>query len=339
MLALNILPSAVFLLISTALAVPVPVESPLIPSKINVNHFSKSTNQTTSHSIDASAISPALAKTIQGSTVNINFIGERQKRHDALARRTVHESRKINNSTINVTVVGGNPKRALPINASPNSTGIPAPPGTESPSTLSAAGKSVGSHSVLIDASGAKGGIHNSTLNINLHSRDTAASTVGHHSILISTEGAQDAAIDSTTMNLNILPRSAPSVGHHSVLLSTTSDNGEATIDSTTMNINILPRAVVGDHSILIDTSSESASTPRNSAGHHSVLLETKNKNGTAAAIKDSLINVTVVGGNKNLTTERKPRAGLATRAINPKARAAAEARAAAAARMVKMGR
>ena len=329
MLALNIMPSAIFLLISTALAAPLPAPSPVLPSKIIVNHFSKSTNKTTSQIIDASAISAALAKTIQGSTVNINFIGERQKRHDSLMGRTVHEPRKINNSTINVTVVGGNSKRALPINASPNSTGIPAPPGTESPSTLSAAGKSVGSHSVLIDASGAKGGIHNSTLNINLHSRDdkSASSTVGHHSILISTEGAQDAAIHSTTMNLNILPRSAPSVGHHSVLLSTASDNGDATIDSTTMNINILPRAVVGDHSILIDTSSKSASAPRNSAGNHSVLLETKSKNGTASAIKDSLINVTVVGGNKNATsrTQQKAQGGLKTvarRAVNPKARA-----------------
>lgn len=230
-------------LASTILAAPVPDAAPAV---INVSHFSKATNVTTSHSIDAASLSPALAASMPGSVLNLHVIGD--KRHTSLLGRAVHhEPRKISNSTINVTVVGR--------------SALPSPPGTEAPSIPPPA-KSIGDHSVLIDASGSKngaGGIHNSTINVNLVSR------------------------------------SAPStVGHHSVLLSTTSSNGESAIDSSTMNINILPRAQsIGDHSILIAPGSES-----NTAGDHSVILESKAVNGSAPAIKDSTINVTVVGGN-----------------------------------------
>ena len=117
-------------------------------------------------------------------------------------------------------------------------------------------------HNVYVDASskdGATGGgIHNSTLNINLNTR----AVVGDHSILI----------DSSSL---------PS--------SSSTDSG---IEGSVINMNVLPpRALpaVGDHSILIDSSSSTSSS--SSAGTHSAVVDTSNSKG----ILDSEINMTVV--------------------------------------------
>ncbi|KAK4705509.1 hypothetical protein P7C70_g692, partial [Phenoliferia sp. Uapishka_3] len=110
-------------------------------------------------------------------------------------------------------------------------------------------------HNVYIDASsaaaGTGGGIHNSTININVISSRSPKTVVGDHSVLLNPEGIED-----STVHVNILPGRAvnKSVGDHSILIdssSLSSDEGETNagdhsavvsshINSSTINLTVV---------------------------------------------------------------------------------------------------
>lgn len=287
-------------------------------SIINISHTSASTNKTTTQSIDPATISPDLAKVLSGSTINLNVVGEKRLKRELENIKLRGEKRKVRNSTINMTVVGRRSavSDSTMIPSSPVSSNITARPVNSRVNISAAPTKStksiIGDHSILIDASssspsGNGGGIHNSTVNINLVHSKRKEIDLGHHSILVAPSSSDDdsATIDSTIMNINILPRrstpdstAATSIGHHSIVLSpsASSDDAAAAIDSTTMNINILPRRDIDHHSVLIGETADD----KVESGHHSVVVSPKSSaSSSAPAIKDSTINVTVVGGNK----------------------------------------
>lgn len=261
--------------------------TPIDKSTINISHTSKSTGKTVVTVVDLSTLSPDLANVLLNSTLNLNLVTDRRKRAPSgLDTRRDAERRAestIHNSTINLTVVGGNRRRdnssaTETIDAAsettdpvPDTTSITMEPisTTTTSSTSTEAmimspnqkSDSIGSHSVLIDASGGEdrgsGGIHNSTININVISSKVRRREVD--------------------------------LSHHSILVAPSSSTGEAAIESTTLNINILPRTVVGDHSVIVGEAIN--------ASHHSVVVAPTSD---SAAIKDSTVNITVVGGNKD---------------------------------------
>lgn len=124
-------------------------------------------------------------------------------------------------------------------------------------------------HNVYIDASGASGtggGIHGSTINVNVITN------------------SKRAPLPSPS------PEPGTTVGEHSVLLDLSNDaEGNGGIEDSTVHVNILPARgdkAIGDHSILIDSSSQS-NDDETTAGDHSAVV--------ASSISSSTINLTVV--------------------------------------------
>ncbi|KAM0754839.1 hypothetical protein T439DRAFT_321890 [Meredithblackwellia eburnea MCA 4105] len=144
-------------------------------------------------------------------------------------------------------------------------------------------------HNIYIDASGAEdsgagGGIHNSTINVNIinnveKSKDEKrATSVGENSVLLDLSEDSD-GIEDSTVHVNILPARSPSPE-------------PAPADS-----------VIGDHSILINSSGtlDSDSDDNLTAGDHSAVV--------SSSIDSSTINLTVVsskeGGDESAREKR----------------------------------
>lgn len=209
----------------------------------------------------------------------------------------VEKRAAITNSTINLTVIGSrrsnihrrkfrrprNPKHSIP------KEGISTPT----------------HHNIYVDASSSSGGkvgaigagIHNSTFNINLlnhrASLPSTSTTVGQASVLLDTSAdtssdtssITEGGIEDSTVHINILPsrrhltiprRSRPrkhkALGDHSILIDSSSNSLESKSSTTT-----------GKHSAVVDTSSTSSLNSTESKG-----------------IKSSTINVTVVSPKKD---------------------------------------
>ncbi|BGP14947.1 hypothetical protein JCM10213_007251 [Rhodosporidiobolus nylandii] len=242
--------SLVFVLSLFAAAQALP--TPPRPRDINLSHKSLATGTTTTHSIDASLLPAELAAAIEGSDLNINLTTDRVKRATS--------STGINNSTINLTVIGSRKRSA----AAPSH------------------------HNIHIDASsngaGGIGGVHNSTININLNSASSKQRktrrkvALGDHSVLVdvSSAGADapDGGIEDSTVHVNILPPRAlsKSTGHHSIVVDSSSLGADEAAQSTTST---------GDHSAVVDTSATSGASNSSSAG--------------ASGVKNSTINLTVI--------------------------------------------
>lgn len=152
-------------------------------------------------------------------------------------------------------------------------------------------------HNIHIDASssgeGGVGGIHNSTVNINLHQTSTnkvrkmlrRKLNLGDHSVLVDISStaaassedptASNGGLEDSTVHVNILPGRSltKSLGHHSIVVdSSTLSQQDAALSSTE----------TGSHSAVVDTSSTSAdSTSANATG--------------PAGVKGSTINLTVI--------------------------------------------
>ncbi|GAA6014726.1 hypothetical protein JCM10207_006919 [Rhodosporidiobolus poonsookiae] len=251
------LPTSLILLISAFASAqlvqgrPAPHRS--APRDVTISHKSLATGATTTHSIDAALLPAELAQAIDGNDININLTTDRVKRSPSPATG-------INNSTINLTVIGSR-KRA-------------------------AAAPAAQHHNIHIDASssgkGGLGGIHNSTLNINLNSAASKRKlrrkvNLGDHSVLVDVSSAgsdsgAEGGIEDSTVHVNILPPRAlnKSAGHHSIVVDSSNlGSNEAAQSSTT----------TGANSAVVDTSSAGAnSTASGSTG-----------------VKNSTINLTVI--------------------------------------------
>ncbi|GAA6023503.1 hypothetical protein JCM11491_006603 [Sporobolomyces phaffii] len=251
------LPSSIVLLILSAASLvhALPTRR-LAPRDINISHTSLANGTSTTHSIDPSLLPAELARAIAGSDININLTTDRRKR----------SSSGVNNSTINLTVISS--KRST----------TPAAP---APAPLH--------HNIHIDASsngrGGVGGIHNSTVNINLNSasnkKERRRVALGDHSVIVdvsasSQAGADEAGrattgIEDSTVHVNILPARAlsKSTGHHSIVVDSSATSADDQSSTTT-----------GDHSAVVDTSSSSTSA--------------------GTGIKGSTINLTVIAPSES---------------------------------------
>ncbi|GAA5950411.1 hypothetical protein JCM21900_003726 [Sporobolomyces salmonicolor] len=255
------LPASLVLLILSAaqLAHALPAPHREEARDINISHKSLATGTSITHSIDSSDLPAELAQAIEGSDININLTTDRVKRSPSPATG-------INNSTINLTVIGTRstiPHRKRDADAKR--------------AQLAAAQH----HNIHIDAStngqGGIGGIHNSTVNINLNSatkKERRKVALGDHSVIVdvsstSSADGESTGIEDSTVHVNILPPRAlsKSTGHHSIVVDSSSASSDDAATTTT-----------GDHSAVVDTSSSGS----NSAG------------GTTG-IKSSTINLTVI--------------------------------------------
>ncbi|BGP31072.1 hypothetical protein JCM10296v2_002836 [Rhodotorula toruloides] len=275
------LPSALVVLLSLASlshALPMARQRPS-PRDINISHTSLANGTTSTHSIANSVLPAELQKAIEGSDININLTTDRVKR-----------AAGVNNSTINLTVISNRAlldRKAHGDALRRDRTTKRSAPAPSVPSASSSAAPQ--HHNIHIDASsngaGGVGGIHNSTVNINLHSTTTSRKTrrkvaLGDHSVLVdvsssssSTTGAGDeGGIEDSTVHVNILPPRAltKSTGHHSIVVDSSSlSESDAAQSSTT----------TGSHSAVVDTSASPASSA----------------NGAASGVKNSTINLTVI--------------------------------------------
>ncbi|GAA5983007.1 hypothetical protein JCM5350_003539 [Sporobolomyces pararoseus] len=248
------LPTSILLLIfSTASLVrALPTPSRFVQRDINISHKSLVNGTSTTHSIDASLLPPELAQAIADSDININLTTDRRKRSPSPASG-------VNNSTINLTVISKRSKTANPQH-----------------------------HNIHIDASsngqGGVGGIHNSTVNINLNAsskKERRKLSLGDHSVVVdvsassSTLEGEATGIEDSTVHVNILPPRAleKSTGHHSIV-----------VDSSSLSSDDASSTKTGDHSAVVDTSS------------------TTSNNGTG--IKGSTINLTVIASSDSKKEE-----------------------------------
>ncbi|GAA5927506.1 hypothetical protein JCM3775_006002 [Rhodotorula graminis] len=224
---------------------------------INISHKSLSNGTVTSHHISSSVLPAELAKAIEGSDININLTTDRKKRSP---------SSGVSNSTINLTVIDAR-KRAV----------------------LKRAQAAAQHHNIHIDASssgsGGVGGIHNSTVNINLNQSGGAKKrsrsarrkvNLGDHSVIVdvSTSGDNSTAaggIEDSTVHVNILPARAlnKATGHHSIV-----------VDSSSLSSSDEASTTTGSHSAVVDTSSSTSSSTDGSS---------------STGVKNSTINLTVI--------------------------------------------
>ncbi|BGP57296.1 hypothetical protein JCM8202_002873 [Rhodotorula sphaerocarpa] len=281
---------------------------------INIAHHSLANGTTVTHSITNAQLPAELAAALEGSDVNINLTTDRRRAAMPVIKRGAGAG--VNNSTINLTVIGARsipqPKRktlrdyvadalAAEAAANANATATAAPTNTSSlPSHASAPSSSAGTHhNIHIDASssgeGGQGGIHNSTININLHQTGNAAKAklrkmlrrklaLGDHSVLVDISSAAanssedptavgPAGIEDSTVHVNILPGRAlnKSTGHHSIVVDSSSlGAAEAAASSTE----------TGSHSAVVDTSSSNSSDASSAS---------------SGGVKGSTINLTVI--------------------------------------------
>ncbi|GAA5863801.1 hypothetical protein JCM5353_008783 [Sporobolomyces roseus] len=225
---------------------------------INISHKSLLNGTSTTHSIDASLLPAELAQAIEGSDININLTTDRRKRSPSPASG-------VNNSTINLTVISSRSIPSSEQQLSERST------------------KPASHHNIHIDASsngqGGTGGIHNSTVNINLNSsskKERRKVALGDHSVIVdvsassSTLEGESTGIEDSTVHVNILPPRAleKSTGHHSIVIDSSSSSSDDASSTKT-----------GSHSAVVDTSSSSSS----------------NTSSSSTGIKGSTINLTVI--------------------------------------------
>ncbi|GAA5870157.1 hypothetical protein JCM8547_006904 [Rhodosporidiobolus lusitaniae] len=233
------------------------------PRDINISHKSLATGTTTTHSIDASVLPAEIARELEGSDININLTTDRVK-------RAPQPASGINNSTINLTVIGSAKQKRASV------------------------GRGAQHHNIHIDASssgsGSVGGIHNSTVNINLNSASKKRQirrkvNLGNHSVLVDvssasassteTDTSSSSGIEDSTVHVNILPPRAlqKSTGHHSIVVDSSSlGAAEAAQSSTT----------TGANSAVVDTSSSSSSSGNSTST-------------SSSGVKNSTINLTVI--------------------------------------------
>ncbi|GAA5874884.1 hypothetical protein JCM3774_006557 [Rhodotorula dairenensis] len=308
---------------------------PTLPRRdINISHKSLANGTTTTHSITNADLPVELAKALEGSDVNINLTTDRRKR-SPWVKRASSPAAGVNNSTINLTVIG---TRSLATNSTRrggwaarqralvrdveiktalnNSSPVAAAaaavaPAATVPEPASDAATPTGTHhNIHIDASssgeGGLGGIHNSTVNINLHqittNNDNSAApaagdsarrlrrkvALGDHSVLVDVsvaagssrkeEQAAPGGIEDSTVHVNILPGRSltKSTGHHSIV-----------VDSSTLGEAEAAASVTetGSHSAVVDTSSSSSSSSSSSDSSST----------GPAGVKNSTINLTVI--------------------------------------------
>ncbi|BGO90606.1 hypothetical protein NBRC10512v2_002858 [Rhodotorula toruloides] len=266
------LPSALVVLLSLASlshALPLARQRPS-PRDINISHTSLANGSTSTHSIPNSVLPAELQKAIEGSDININLTTDRVKR-----------AAGVNNSTINLTVISS---RAL-LDRKAQGDALRRDRTTKrfAPTSSTSSSSAPQHHNIHIDASsngaGGVGGIHNSTVNINLHSSTTSRKTrrkvaLGDHSVLVDVssssaqDGAEDGGIEDSTVHVNILPPRAltKSTGHHSIVVDSSSLSSEDAAQSST---------TTGSHSAVVDTSAGPSSS--------------------ASGVKNSTINLTVI--------------------------------------------
>ncbi|GAA5944460.1 uncharacterized protein JCM15063_006372 [Sporobolomyces koalae] len=233
-----------------------------VPRDINISHKSLVNGTTTTHSIDASVLPAELARAIEGSDININLTTDRRK-------RSPRGTTGVNNSTINLTVISS--RRSVPLSYE------------RLVEKRSPAQAQPQHHNIHIDASsngqGGVGGIHNSTVNINLNSaakKERRTVSLGDHSVIVdvssssSSDASDSTGIEDSTVHVNILPPRAlsKSTGHHSIVVDSSSLASDD-VSSTTKT---------GDHSAVVDTSSSGTGT---------------------TGIKGSTINLTVIAPAK----------------------------------------
>ena len=150
-------------------------------------------------------------------------------------------------------------------------------------------------HNIHIDASssgqGGVGGIHNSTVNINLHQITTTTTNNNNN---------------ATTRRVR---RRKVALGDHSVLVDVSSSVADSAapdaaggIEDSTVHVNILPgRSLTkstGHHSIVVDSSSlDDAATSTTETGSHSAVVDTSSSSSATgpAGVKNSIINLTVI--------------------------------------------
>jgi len=180
-------------------------------------------------------------------------------------KRSPSPSSGVNNSTINLTVISS---RSVP-------------PSSSDQLLSERSTKPASHHNIHIDASsngqGGTGGIHNSTVNINLNSsskKERRKVSLGDHSVIVdvssssssSTLKGEPTGIEDSTVHVNILPPRAleKSTGHHSIV-----------IDSSSTSSSDASTTKTGSHSAVVDTSSSSSNS--------------------STGIKGSTINLTVI--------------------------------------------
>lgn len=177
----------------------------------------------------------------------------------------------------------------------------PLPPTTDAtrPEAEAEAATPTGTHhNIHIDASssgeGGVGGIHNSTVNINLHQITTTTTTNNNNN-------------NGTTARR--VRRRKVALGDHSVLVDVSSSVAGASaasdaaggIEDSTVHVNILPgRSLTkstGHHSIVVDSSSlDDTATSTTETGSHSAVVDTSSSSSTGpAGVKNSTINLTVI--------------------------------------------
>lgn len=249
---------------------------------INISHKSLLNGTSTTHSIDASLLPAELAQAIEGSDININlyvalfFFFPSPSFVDAdvsfsidsttdRRKRSPSPASGVNNSTINLTVISS---RSIP---------------SSEQQLAERSTKPASHHNIHIDASsngqGGTGGIHNSTVNINLNSsskKERRKVALGDHSVIVdvsassSTLEGESTGIEDSTVHVNILPPRAleKSTGHHSIV-----------IDSSSTSSDDASSTKTGSHSAVVDTSSSSSS----------------NTSSSSTGIKGSTINLTVI--------------------------------------------
>lgn len=284
---------------------------PTLPRRdINISHKSLTNGTTTTHSISNTDLPIELAKALEGSDVNINLTTDRRKRSPWVKRAA-----GVNNSTINLTVIGTRSlqnstlrrgwaaRQRAPVvavddleiktavNASSSASASPLPSTNNATrAEAEAAAPSGTHHNIHIDASssgeGGVGGIHNSTVNINLHQITTTTNN------------------NATARRVR---RRKVALGDHSVLVDVSSVAGSAApdaagIEDSTVHVNILPgRSLTkstGHHSIVVDSSSlDGASSSTTETGSHSAVVDTSSSSSSAgpAGVKNSTINLTVI--------------------------------------------
>ncbi|GAA5916179.1 uncharacterized protein JCM6883_000101 [Sporobolomyces salmoneus] len=268
------LPTSILLLIfssAASLVQALPTPNRQIDQRdINISHKSLVNGTSTTHSIDASLLPAELAEAIAGSDININLTTDRRK------RSPIPSSSGVNNSTINLTVISSRSiSSSSDVSQSKRSKTTPQ------------------HHNIHIDASsngqGGVGGIHNSTVNINLNSssskrKERRKVALGDHSVIVdlssssSTPEGEATGIEDSTVHVNILPPRAleKTTGHHSIV-----------IDSSSTSSDDASSTKTGDHSAVVDTSSSSSSN-----------------NGTG--IKGSTINLTVIAPSDSKKKEEE---------------------------------
>ncbi|GAA5886309.1 hypothetical protein JCM16303_003758 [Sporobolomyces ruberrimus] len=254
------LPHSILLLIFSAASLVQALPTRRVaPRDINISHKSLVNGTSTTHSIDAFLLPAELAEAIAGSDININLTTDRRK-------RSPYGASGVNNSTINLTVISS---RSIALTRKQHADNHRSKRSkTPTPSH----------HNINIDASsngsGGVGGIHNSTVNINLNSskKERRKVSLGDHSVIVdvsaSSSNAEGTAtgIEDSTVHVNILPARAleKSTGHHSIV-----------IDSSSTSSDDASSTKTGSHSAVVDTSSSSSNS--------------------STGIKGSTINLTVI--------------------------------------------